>query len=130
MFSNGEPIFPGSHKTVQKNQSWVKRGTQAARVHSFPPDFFLRRMRFEHFHQPIQAAATGVKIVRHLKVPLQVKGELLQSNHRHQQPAQHVLQEAAHKFEDLQVDGSPAPGFGFTVFEKDLSVFDLYDAAV
>ncbi len=41
-----------------------------------------------------------------------------------------MLQEAAHKLHDLQVDGAPAVGFIFAVFEKDFSVFDFDDATV
>lgn len=41
-----------------------------------------------------------------------------------------MLQESTHKFDDIHRHGSPAVGFGFTVFEKDFSIFDLYDAAV
>jgi len=48
----------------------------------------------------------------------------------HKTGRQHMLQESAHKFHDIHSHGSPAVGFRFTVFEKDLSVFDLYDAAV
>jgi hypothetical protein len=41
-----------------------------------------------------------------------------------------VLKEPAHKFHDIQGHGSPTVGFMFTVFEKDSSIFELYNAAV
>jgi len=43
---------------------------------------------------------------------------------------QHVLKKTADKFNDIQGHGAPPVAFIFTVFEKDPSIFDFYDAAV
>jgi len=48
----------------------------------------------------------------------------------HKSGGQHVLEEPAHKLHDIQSHGSPAAGFMFTVFEKDSSIFELYNTAV
>jgi len=48
----------------------------------------------------------------------------------HKPGGQHVLEETAHKFHDVKSHGSPAIGFMFTVFEKDSSIFELYNTAV
>ena len=48
----------------------------------------------------------------------------------HKAGRQHMLQESTHKFHDIQGHGSPAVGFMFTVFEKDFSIFELYNTAI
>ena len=48
----------------------------------------------------------------------------------HKAGRQHMLQESTHKLHDIKVFGSLAVGFRFTVFEKDFSIFELYNPAV